>query len=180
MAKLKGKAKAAFLRRMKKGRKKKHGGGKRKRKAVHTSHKRTKGHHVKKRKSRKGGKRRHHSGGLGKYLPDQHRLVGLGSAFAYGKVEAAASKDQAHFLNKVPSVVSQIGRAGNLGAILWLAGVVTKHAVVKDVASGVLHVAAYQNARGAAFTKDSADFKLGGPGRGRRDEQLVEEYLRRR
>lgn len=184
MAKLKGKAKAAFLRRMAKGRRKhtKHTTPK-KRKRKH----KTGGHTVAKKRrhhskrSRKSTRRRH-SGGMGKWLPDQHKLVGIGTAFAYGKVEKAASGDTTHFLNKLPPVIGQIGRAGNLGAMLWLAGVVTRHPMVKAAASGVLHVAAYQNGRGGGFTKDAPDFKMSGPGRpGRgRDELLVEEYMRRK
>jgi hypothetical protein len=204
--KLKGKAKAAFLRKMAAGRKRaarKHGLSKamrkhrasetpkarKKRKAVGRRYAKKRKHlnkerHVAKKRhhsKKKGHGRRRHHASVSKWLPDQHRLVGMGSAFAYGKVEAAASKDQAHFLNKVPPVVAQIGRAGNLGAILWLGGVVLKHPVVKSVASGVLHVAAYQNGRGGGFTKDSPDFKMGAPhrpGRGR-DEMLVEQYLNR-
>lgn len=180
MAKLKGKAKAAFLRRMAKGRNKKHHTTTRKRK-----HK-TGGHVAKRRtsksKGRKSTRRRHHAGGLGKWLPPTHTLIGVGTAFAYGKVEKAASGDTTHFLNKVPNMVPQIGRTGNIGALAWLVGVVTRHPIVKSVASGVLHVAAYQNGRGAGFTKDSPDFKMSGPGHrpGRgRDEILVENYLNR-
>lgn len=182
MAKLKGKEKAEFLRRMARGRNKKHGGA-RKRKHKHTEkkHMAKKRHHAKHKKSTR---RRHHAGlgSVGKWLPDQHKLVGMGAAFAYGKVEAAASKDAAHFINKVPVIIGQLGRAGNLGAILWLGGVALRQPIVKSVASGVLHVAAYQNGRTpAAFTKDAPDFKMSGtrPGRGR-DEMLVEQYLNQR
>lgn len=189
MAKLKGKAKAAFLRRMARGRNKHKRKHKRKHKHTkHTKHKRhskrhTGGHHVARKrkhsKSRKG-RRRHHAGGLGKYVPPTPDLISIGTAFAYGKVETAASKDNTHFLQKVPALVPQIGRAGNLGAIAWLGGVVTRHPIVKQVAKGILHVAAYQNGRGPAggFTKDAQEFKLGRPGRGR-DELMVENYLRR-
>lgn len=176
--KLKGKAKAAFLRRMAKGRNK--GKSKPRKRHKHT----TGGHHVKKRASkkhhRKSTRRRSHAGALSKYIPPTPTLIGMGTAFAYGKLERAASTDTTHFINKVPAVVPQIGRTGNIGAIAWLAGVVTRHPVVKSVAAGVLHVAAYQNGRGAGFTKDAPDFKMGAParpGRGR-DELLVEQYLR--
>lgn len=185
--KLTGKAKAAFLRRMARGRNKKHHTTKRKRKRKHH----TGGHHVAKRRHHskrhhsKGKRRRGGGGGLGRWLPDQARLVGLGTAFAYGKVEAAATKDTNHVLNKVPSIIAAIGKAGNLGAMLWVAGVVTRHPMVKAAASGVLHVAAYQNGRKTGgFTKDSQEFTLSGPwrnghapGRGR-DELMVENYLR--
>jgi hypothetical protein len=177
--KLKGKAKAAFLRRMARGRNKhKHTATKKHRKHKKERHV-AKRHHSKKKKSHKG--RRHHAS-ISKWLPDQHKLVGMGTAFAYGKVEAAASKDTAHALNKVPPIVGQIGRAGNLGAIIWVISRVVKHPVVTDIASGVLHVAAYQNGRGGGFTKDAPDFKMGAPhrpGRGR-DELLVEQYLNQR
>jgi hypothetical protein len=180
--KLKGKAKKAFLARMARGRNKKH---------HHKKHKKhhTGGAHVAKRRrhhtSKKSkGKRRHHSGGMGKWLPDQHKLVSLGTSFAYGKVEAAASKDNAHFLNKVPNIIAQIGKAGNLGTILWVASRVIRKPIVADIASGVLHVAAYQNGRQTGgFSKDKAEFTLSGPGNrpGRGpDEMKVEEYLRRR
>ena len=180
MAKLKGKAKAAFLRRMAKGRNK-HTTTKRKRK-----HTKQGVHHVAKKRHHKGKRsgsrksRRTHVGGLGRFLPPTDTLVGIGTAFAYGKVEGAAKTDDKHFLRSVPALVPQIGRAGNAGALLWLAGVVTKHRMVQNVAKGVLHVAAYQNAATpGGFTKDQQDFKLSGPGRRGRDEQLVESYLRR-
>lgn len=175
--KLRGKAKAAFLRRMAKGRNKHKHHSKKKHRKHKERHVAKKRHHSSKKKGH--GRRRHATGS--KWLPDTGKMIGLGSAFAYGKVESAASKDQAHFLNKVPPVVAQIGRAGNLGALLWVAGIVSKHAIVKSVASGVLHVAAYQNGRGGGFTKDSPDFKMGAPhrpGRGR-DELLVEQYMNR-
>lgn len=182
MAKLKGKAKAKFLARMARGR------NKHKRKTHHkrktTTH--HKEHHVAKRRHHKKGKtrRRHHTamGGMGKWIPDQQRLVAIGSAFAYGKVEAAASKDSTHFINKIPAPIAQIGRAGNLGALLWLGGVITRHPVVKSVATGVITVAAYQNGRGAGFTKDSPDFKMSGPGgRGHgQHEMMVDRYLKQR
>jgi hypothetical protein len=176
--KLKGKAKAAFLRRMAKGRNKHHG-SKRKRKHHTEGHvtKKKRRHH---KSAKKSTRRRHHSGNLGRWLPDQHSLVSIGTAFAYGKVEAAASKDTAHFLNKIPAPIVAIGRAGNLGAGVWVAGVVTRHPIVKSVAKGLIHVAAYQNGRNSGgFTKDSPDFKMSGPGRGGhgRDEMLVEQYL---
>lgn len=181
--KLKGKAKAAFLRRMAAGR-----NHAQQRKAHHHSG----GHNVAKKRRHhsaphhhksKGKAKRRASGGMGRWLPDQQRLVGLGTAFAYGKVEAAAAKDPAHLLNKVPGIVAQIGKAGNLGAILWAAGVLTRHPMVKAAASGVLHVAAYQNGRKTGgFSKESQEFSLSGPGRhapGRgRDELMVERYLR--
>lgn len=182
--KLKGKAKAAFLRRMAKGRNKRHG-----KRAKRKRHHHTGGHHVAKRrhhnkKHTSKGKRRRSGGGMGKWLPDQQRLVGLGTAFAYGKVEAAATKDTNHVLNKVPNIIAQLGRAGNLGALLWVAGVVTRHPMVKAAASGVLHVAAYQNGRKTGgFSKDSQEFTLSGPGHrpGRgRDELMVERYLQQR
>jgi hypothetical protein len=184
VAKLKGKAKAAFLRRMAKGRNK-HTSKPRKRKRTHTKHTKHRKHtggHVAKRKHSKKGHRRHHAGALTKYIPPTDKLVGMGAAFAYGKVEAAAATDQQHFLRKVPSVVPQIGRAGNFGALIWAIGVALRNQMVKNVAAGVLHVGAYQNGRGpsGAFTKDAQDFKLSGPIRGRtRDELMVEDYLRR-
>jgi len=183
VAKLKGKAKAAFLRRMARGRNKHSGKPKRKRKhSKRTKHSKHSGGHVaKKRKHhRKSSRRRSHAGGFGKYIPPTPDLISIGTAFAYGKVETAASKDNTHFLGKVPALVPQIGRAGNLGAIAWLGGVVTRHPIVKQVAKGILHVAAYQNGRGPSggFTKEAQEFKLGRPGRGR-DELMVENYLRR-
>lgn len=186
--KLTGKAKAAFLRRMAKGRNKKHGTHKRKRKHHSGGHHVAKRrHHSSKHKTR-SAKRRRGSGGLGsmgRWIPDQHKLVGMGAAFAYGKVEAAASKDANHIMNKVPNIIGKIGRSGNLGALLWVGAVVTRHPIVKAVASGVLHVAAYQNGRNTGgFSKDAPEFKLSGyprqmghaPGRGR-DELLVERWM---
>ncbi len=179
MGKLKGKAKRAFLARMARGRNKTAAAPKRRK---NRKHKHKESHVARRRKGsshhRKGGKRRAHHGAMGKWLPEQARLVSMGASFAYGKLEAAATKDGANIINKVPTPIKQIGRAGNLGALLWLAGVITKHQMVKNVASGVIHVAAYQNGRGAGFG-DSQDFKLAGPGRGR-DEILVDQYLRRR
>lgn len=181
--KLKGKAKAAFLRRMAKGRKKASSSTtprrKRKRKSTRTKQAKGHKHHMAKRKSTAKRKSRRRGGEFQKYIPDNDKLYGIGSAFIYGKVEAAAKSDAKHFLKSVPAMVPQIGRAGNVGALLWLAGIASKHHIVKAVASGVLTVAAYQNGTGAQFTKDSQDFKMSGPGR-RRDELLVESYLRGR
>lgn len=171
--KLKGKAKAAFLRRMAKGRNQ-YKTTKTKKRSTPVAKKRRGRHHTK--SGRKSRRRTH--GGMGKWVPDHQKLVAFASAFAYGKVEAAASKDPQHALNKVPPVIAQIGRAGNLGAGAWIAGVITRHPIIKAVASGLITVAAYQNGRGSGFTKDAPDFKMSGPGR-RRDEMLVEEYLRR-
>lgn len=182
MAKLHGKAKKAFLARMARGRNKKH-----RSKTGHKARKRpSKGGHVAKRKSHRFRKaarkfRRKAHTAISRFLPDNDKLLGIGTAYAYGKIEAASRTDDKHFLKSVPALVPQIGRAGNAGALLWLAGVVSKHRVVKSVAAGVLHVAAYQNAaQPSGFTKESQDFKMSGPARGgRRDELLVENYLRR-
>jgi hypothetical protein len=179
VAKLKGKAKAAFLRRMARGRNKKRGKTRPKRRG-------RKGGNVAKRRFSKRrivrSVRRHArraQSGINKYLPKTETLVSLATSYAYGKVEATADKDPKHMLNSVPALVPQLGRAGNAGAIAWLVGVVTRQPTVKAIASGVLHVAAYQNARGAEFTKDKQTFTMaaGRSSRGR-DEQLVEQYLR--
>lgn len=190
MAKLTGKAKAAFLRRMKRGRnkaKRAKGGGapkhKRKSKSKSRKHHTKKGHHhvARKRKHHKKGRRRSHAGGMNKYIPPTNDLISAASAFAYGKLEQAATTDANHVLKKVPALVPQLGRAGNLGAILWLGAIALRQPIVKAVAKGVIDVAAYQNGRGPSgmFTKDSQEFKLSGPRVGRgRDEILVEQYLR--
>lgn len=192
MAKLTGKAKAAFLRKMARGRNKKRGGGskrkrKTKRKTSHHSksrkHHTKKGHHhvARKRKHHKKGRRRSHAGGMNKYIPPTNDLISAASAFAYGKLEQAATTDANHMLKKVPALVPQLGRAGNLGAILWLGAIALRQPIVKAVAKGVIDVAAYQNGRGPSgmFTKDAQEFRLSGPRAGRgRDEVLVEQYLR--
>lgn len=179
--KLKGKAKKAFLRRMARGRNKRQGKKRHHHRKEHTTVKR------KRRRTTttpRRHRRRHHAGGGGnRYIPPTDTLIRWGASFAYGKVESAAQANQKHFIRSVPALVPQIGRAGNLGALLWLAGVLTKHKVVKTVADSVVTIAAYQNGRApaGAFTKDGQDFKLSGPGGGgRRDEQLVEAYLRNR
>jgi hypothetical protein len=176
--KLKGKAKRKFLARMARGRNKgrKSSGKKqhRKRRSTPVAKRKTRRHHTK--SSKRRHKRRSHS--VGKWIPDQQKLVSIGTAFAYGKVEAAASKDPGHALNKVPGIIAQIGRAGNLGTGVWLAGVITRHPVVKAVAAGLITVAAYQNGRGSGFTKDKQEFSMSGPGPGhRRNEMLVEQYI---
>jgi hypothetical protein len=186
VAKLTGKAKRAFLRRMAKGRNKAKGGKPKRKRAKHhhktkTHHK--KGHHVarKRKHSKKGRRRSHVGGGMGKYIPPTNDLISAASAFAYGKLEQAATTDANHMLKKVPALVPQLGRAGNLGAILWLGAIVLRQPIVKAVAKGVIDVAAYQNGRGPSgmFTKDAQEFRLSGPRAGRgRDEVLVEQYLR--
>lgn len=178
--KLKGKAKAAFLRKMAKGRNKKHGGHKKHRKHRKAVSVKGKKHHRGhfKRKVRRVHRRA--SGAIQKYLPKTEQLVSIATSYAYGKIEGSADKDSKHVLNSVPSLVPQIGRAGNAGAIAWLIAVVTRQPTLKAIAGGVLHVAAYQHARGAGFTKEKQQFTMGaGGGRSSRNEALVEDYLRR-
>lgn len=191
MAKLTGKAKRAFLRRMAKGRNKKSGGAPRRKRKSKKHHHKAKAHHKKghhhvarKRKHSKKGRRRSHvgiGGGVGKYIPPTNDLISAASAFAFGKLEQAATTDANHMLKKVPALVPQLGRAGNLGAILWVGAIVLRQPIMKAVAKGVIDVAAYQNGRGPSgmFTKDAQEFRLSGPRNGRgRDEVLVEQYLR--
>jgi hypothetical protein len=180
MAKLKGKAKAAFLRRMARGRNKRNRNNRPARKS--RKHRKDGGNVKRKRRSQFGRKVRRHArrahGAINKYIPKTDTLVSLATSYAYGKVEGEADKDAKHFLNSVPALVPQIGRAGNAGAVAWLIGVVTRQPTLKAVAAGVLHVAAYQNARGATFTKEKQSFTMGARGGSRRDEALVENYLR--
>lgn len=174
--KLKGKAKKAFLARMQRGRNK----GKRKTRSKGGGHVKRK-HKSRSRRHHFGKAVRRHSrraqGAISKYLPKTEQLVSLATSYAYGKVEKSAGTDTSHFLNSVPALVPQIGRAGNAGAIAWLIAVVTRQSTLKAIANGVLHVAAYQNGRGAEFTKTQQAFVMGARSRGR-DEALVESYLR--
>lgn len=187
MAKLKGKEKAAFLRKMARGRNKKRRGHKhsdhhkpkkrRKRREVHMAKRRRRrlGQFVK--KARRGARRAR--SGINRFIPKTEGLVAIGTAYAYGHIEKTADKDGSHFLNQVPALVPRLGRAGNAGALAWVLGVVTRQPTVKAVAQGVLTVAAYQNARGAEFTKDKQGFTMAGGGaRLQRDASMVDAWVR--
>lgn len=183
MAKLKGKEKAAFLRKMARGRNKKRRGHKhsdhhkprKRRKATKTVAKKRRSSGGFRRRARRVGRRAHK--GINKYLPKTDVLVSLATAYAYGKVEKEADKDAKHFLNTVPALVPQLGRAGNAGAIAWVVGKLTRQPTLTAAAAGVLHVAAYQNGRGAGFDKAKQNFTMGAGSR-RRDEETVEAYMR--
>lgn len=171
MAKLHGKAKAAFLRKMARGRAKAHGYI-RVRTKKHKKHKsRGKGEHVAKRRRRRSGRfsrvkrhaRRFGGGVVGRLVPALPDIISAVTAYGYGSIESSARKDQNHFLNNVPRVITGLGQAGNAGLILWGAGVVTRSPIVRAVARGVLDVSAYQlGARGKMFESDSEKFTLSG------------------
>ena len=113
------------------------------------------------------------------------RRAGTAASFVYGKLEALADKNADHYLNRAPSVISEVGRSGNVALLAWVIGVATKQPLVKAAAAGLINVAAYQYARGAGFTEKEQKFKLAGPShRGAlpeaRDEVLVERFLRAR
>jgi len=180
MAKLKGKEKAAFLRRMARGRNKKAGGVKRK----HSEPtKRKRRHHHKKggHMKRNGkGRRRHHSGGgMGRFVPATGELIGIATAFAYGKLEEQADKDKGHMLNNVPVLLPNLGRAGNAAIIAWGLGVVLRKQIIKDIARGALSVAAYQQARGKGFAEGQQNFVMGGAPSPNRSAVLLENYLQK-
>lgn len=183
MAKLKGKAKAAFLRRMNGAKRKKHGThSKRRKRGRSTTVAKKRRKRSTRRHTTRRTRRRHHTGGaLGRFVPPRDDLISAAAAFGYGKLEVAAGKDQQHVLRKVPALVPQLGRAGNLAALTWVAGVYTRHPIVKAIAKGLIDVAAYQHGRGPAggFTKDAQDFKLGARMAGS-DEARIENYLRNR
>jgi len=123
--------------------------------------------------------KRHHRGGgsLGRFLPPTGELIGIGAAFAYGKLEEQADKDKSHFLNQVPAVLPQLGRAGNAALLAWLLGVVTRKPIIKDIARGALSIAAYQQARGKGFAEGQQNFVMGSTNT-RRAEVMLENYLR--
>jgi hypothetical protein len=185
MAKLKGKAKAAFLRRMAKGRNKKKA-RKRSRGHSHASHHEGKPRKrmAKRRKSsfrtraRRAGRRV--SRGVSKFIPNNQELLQLATAYGYGKLEGAADKDAKHMLNSVPAFIPQAGRSGNIGIAAWVAAKLIRKPAAHAVALSVLNVAAYQHGRGSGFDKGKQNFTMAAGGsRGRRDEEVVQQYLDR-
>lgn len=185
MAKLKGKKRLEFLERMKRGRERQatHKPAKKSR-AKHQPAHHAEAHVTKKKKKKTHHGRRHH-GKLHRFLPSKEQLAGTAASFVYGKLEALADKNADHYLNRAPSVISEVGRSGNVALLAWVIGVATKQPLVKAAAAGLINVAAYQYARGAGFTEKEQKFKLAGPShRGAlpeaRDEVLVERFLRAR
>jgi hypothetical protein len=188
MAKLKGKAKAAFLAKMARGRNKKKRARKRSRGHTHASHHERKSPRKGRRKMAKRRKSsfrtrarrvgRRAARGIGKFVPNNQELLTLGTCYAYGKLETAADKDAKHALNSVPTFVPQAGRSGNLAIAAWVAAKLIKKPAVHAIALGVANIALYQQGRGSGFAAGKQNFTMGASRSTRaRDEQMVENYL---
>lgn len=161
MAKLKGKAKAAFLRRMARGRNKRTTKRRRKarRKVTTMARKRRKSTS---RRRRSGGRRRssRRRGGAGGYAikPSGEDIKLWGAMAGVGLLESKAKADDSFLANKIPKLIDPIGFTGNLAVFLWGMSYLLKNRWLRLGGRAAAGITAYQLGRKGGTFSSGKDF----------------------
>lgn len=165
MAKLKGKAKAAFLRRMARGRNKKTKRRRKARRKVTTMARKRRKSTSRRRRTggrRRGGSRRRSGGGYA-IKPAGEDIKLWGAMAGVGLLEAKAKGDDSFIANKIPKLIDPIGFTGNLAVFLWGLSYLMKNRWLRLGGRAAAGITAYQLGRkGGTFASGKEFFTISG------------------